>query len=484
MLGDMLHQPWFYWGMLVLFGMPTLFIIMGEVLRSMERSQSSFLPIAKNIRNILIPISVAYLLIGYVLEMEHEWFPFKIIKTLFWIILVDSSLKFVNTLVFSNAIPKAQRDKIPKLLVDFLRTFIVLLSAAFVMSEVWGANLGNLLAALGVGSVVLGLALQDVLGGLFAGLALLSSKPFAVGDWIQVGDDDDMIGKVISIDWRAVSMTNHNQDMIVIPNAVIAKQHFHNYSRPKLATLETVGFDFSFDDPPRKVKDMLIEVSKQTPGILEEPACAASVISYDEFSIHYEVRFFLEDYDRVQAITDDFVSRVWYSARRDGITFPTRAHEVFHFNGPEEAINARITSEKIAKKISALGVLDISKKDIGRVADASKLREYTEGECILAAGFVPSYFYIILSGHVQEQNADESAFDKNSSSTNFLLNRGDFFGISGMIHKEPSANYIYAHTDVSIIEVDIGAMRNMLQMNPQVAQCLESVVESRELRRV
>lgn len=479
-LEGMLDQPWFYWGMLVLLGMPTLFIIMGEVLRSMEQSESSFLPIAKNVRNILIPISVVYLLIGYVLEMDHSWLPFKIIKTLFWIILVDSSLKFVNALVFSDAIPKAQRDKIPKLLVDFLRVFIVLLSAAFVMSEVWGANLGSLLAALGVGSVVLGLALQDVLGGLFAGLALLSSKPFAVGDWIQIGDDDEIIGKVVSIDWRAVSLINHDQDTIVIPNAVIAKQQFHNYSRPKLSTMESVGFDFSFDDPPRKVKDMLLEIADQTPGILKQPKTTAAVISYDEFSVHYELRYFINDYDDVHLIRDDFVSRVWYASKRQGITFPTRAHEVFHYSGPDQQSASLITPNMLAHDISALGVLDVSKTDIEKLAQHGRLREYTRGECILAAGSIPMHFFIMLKGKVQEQNSDQLLFDE--SNHKFLLARGDFFGISGMIHKEPGERNIFANTDVSIIEVEISAMRNMLQVNPQVAQCLESIVESRTLR--
>lgn len=480
MLESMFQQPWFYWGMLVLFGMPTLFIIMGEVLRTMERTQSSFLPIAKNIRNILIPISIAYLLIGYVLEMDHSWLPFKIIKTLFWIILVDSSLKFVNALVFSNAIPKAQRDKIPKLLIDFLRVFIVLLSGAFVMSEVWGANLGSLLAALGVGSVVLGLALQDVLGGLFAGLALLSSKPFVVGDWIQIGDDDEMVGKVISIDWRAVSLLNHDKDMIVIPNAVIAKQQFHNYSRPQLATMESVGFDFSFDDPPRKVKDILFDVAEQTPGILKEPKTTVSVISYDEFSIHYEVRYFINNYDDVYVINDDFVSRVWYASRRHGISFPTRAHEVFHFNGPDEQLTNLVTPEMLAHDISALGVLDVPKSDIAKLARHGRLREYTRGECILPVGLIPLYFFIILKGKVQEQTDDSLIFDEGDDK--FLLSRGDFFGIAGMIHKEPSTRSIFANTDVSIVEVEITAMRNMLQVNPQVAQCLESIVESRVIR--
>ena len=480
-LEGMLNQSWFYWGMLVLLGMPPLFIVMGEVIRSMERSQSSFLSVAKNIRNILIPISVSYLLIGYVLEMDSSWLPYKIIKTIFWIVLVDSSLKFVNALVFSNALPKAQRDKIPKLLIDFLRVFIVFLSGAFVMSEVWGADLESLLAALGVGSVVLGLALQDVLGGLFAGLALLSSKPFVVGDWIQVGDDKEMLGEVVSIDWRAVSMLNHEQDMIVIPNAVIAKQQFHNYSSPKLDTMQIVGFDISFDDPPRKVKDLLEDVASQSTGILKEPKPLASVISYDEFSIHYEIRYFISDYAKVHIIHDDFVSRVWYASKRCGISFPTRAHEVFHFNGPEHQSASLVTSDMIAQDISALAVLDVSKSDLDTLSKHARLRGYTRGECILAAGVVPMFFYIILKGKVQEQSIDQTLFDLDND--RFLLSRGDFFGIEGMMHKEPSISNIFANSDVSIIEIDIAAMRNMLQMNPQVAQCLESVAESRSTRR-
>ena len=476
-LENMFNQTWFYWGMLILLGMPVLFIILGEILRSMDRSQSSFLPVVKNLRNILIPIAVAYLLIGYVLEIEHSWLPYKIIKTVFWIVLVDSSLKFVNAMVFSNAIPKAQRDKIPKLLIDFLRIFIVLLSAAFVMSEVWGADLGRLLAALGVGSVVLGLALQDVLGGLFAGLALLSSKPFVVGDWIQVGDDEKLLGQVVSIDWRAVSLVNPHEDRIVIPNAVIAKQQFKNYSRPSLDTMIIVGFDFSFDASPRKVKDMLMDVAHQTPNILETPKPAVFVKSYDEFSIHYDVHCVINKFDIFNVIRDDFVSRVWYASKRNGVSFPNRVHDVFHFNGPDQQSVDLITPDILAEHISALAVLDVSKSDIEKLSKNSYLREYTRGECVLATGVIPTYFYIILKGKVQEQPGDQPLFDENYSK--FLLSRGDFFGIAGMVHQYPATSNIFANTDVSIIEVEIAAMRNMLQINPQVAQCIESVAESR-----
>ena len=478
MLHSMIEQPWFFWGMLVLFGMPIAFIVLGEIIQGMQRTNSSFLPIAQNIRNILIPVSVAYLLIANVLELEESWLPLKIIKTLFWIILIHSSLKFVNALVFSEVIPAAQRNKIPKLLVDFARTFMVLLGGAFVMSNVWGADLGGLLAALGVGSVVLGLALQDVLGGLFAGIALLSSRPFVVGDWIQIGDD--IQGEVVAVDWRAVSLVNHKEDLIVIPNAAIAKEQFYNFSKPSRIHMEIVPFDISFDDPPSKVKKVLLEVTHQVPGILKEPSASVALVSYDEFSIRYEVRYFIDDFGNRLVIHNDYISRVWYANRRHGVKFPTRAHEVYHFGG-DSADSNQLSSAEIANEIKVLGVLDIPIHQIDKLSEHSQFKEYSRGECILKAGSLPSRFYIILNGAAQEQPAENVFFLENISTQ--TLTRGDFFGISGMINKEPSTTGVFAQTDISTVEIEINAMRNMLQANPQVAMCLDSIVESRERNR-
>jgi len=60
------------------------------------------------------------------------------------------------------------------------------------------------------------------------------------------------------------------------------------------------------------------------------------------------------------------------------------------------------------------------------------------------------------------------------------LSKGDFFGVSGMVRREPHNANIVAQDDTDVIAININAMRKVLQMNPQVAQCLESIVEARE----
>ena len=114
-----------------------------------------------------------------------------------------------------------------------------------------------------MGSLVIGLALQDTLKNLFSGILLLFERPFALGDWLQVGET---IGKVIKVNWRSVYLQTRDQDSVVIPNSILAQGNFTNYNRPTPLHVERFLFGFSYDDPPNKV----IRVLKETalPGFL------------------------------------------------------------------------------------------------------------------------------------------------------------------------------------------------------------------------
>ncbi len=471
MIETILKQSWAHWGFILLFGMPLALLISTEIMHLLKNRGSIFYSIAANIRNILLPVAFIYLLTHYVLELDNNSTLVKISATTMWILLLHSSLSFINTLVFSDALPLEVRNRIPKLLVDFLRIFLVLLGGAFIMSNIWGADLGSLLAALGVGSVVLGLALQDVLGGLFAGLALLSSRPFMINDWIKVGDTE---GRVVSIDWRAVCLETRENDVVTIPNSVLAKEQFENYLRPNIYHMERIGFDISFDDSPTKVKRVLVEAAYATDEILDNPPPVAALISYDEFSVHYEVRYFIQNYDRQPAIRDDFCSRIWYANRREGITFPTRAHEIYRFDGSELS-EAPPTNKQIAGYIQELGVLDLNSKDMYELATHSHIETYGTGECMAWKGEVSKNFFIILQGEAIEKTPDSEGIMRIGNT----LKRGDFFGVAGMIRKEAHLANIIAQGDVEVVSIERNTMRKILQLNPQVAQCLESIAESR-----
>ena len=109
--------------------------------------------------------------------LEPGHIAIKLTDTLVGITWINAIVSFFNALIFTEGEDSTNRN-IPKLFLDLLRLFLVALGAAFVISFVWDVNLGAMLTALGVGSVVLGLALQDTLGSLFTGLAMLSGAKF------------------------------------------------------------------------------------------------------------------------------------------------------------------------------------------------------------------------------------------------------------------------------------------------------------------
>ena len=75
----------------------------------------------------------------------------------------------------------------------------------------------QLLTTSAVGAVVVGFALQDTLGNLFAGLAIQIEKPFRVGQWMQIGGRE---GQVQEITWRATKLRTKDGEFLIVPNSV------------------------------------------------------------------------------------------------------------------------------------------------------------------------------------------------------------------------------------------------------------------------
>jgi len=78
--------------------------------------------------------------------------------------------------------------EVPSLLLDVTRYVLIIIAVAVILKVVWGEDVAPLIGALGIGGIVLGLALQEPLGNFFHGLAMLAEQPFGIGDWIQVGE--------------------------------------------------------------------------------------------------------------------------------------------------------------------------------------------------------------------------------------------------------------------------------------------------------
>jgi small-conductance mechanosensitive channel len=153
-----------------------------------------------------------------------------------------------------------------------------------------GVNITALLAGLGVGGVAVALALQNVLGDLFASLSIALDKPFAVGDSLNI---DTYTGVVERIGIKTTRLRSESGEQIILSNADILKGRVRNYGRmPEQRTLITIRV--TYDTPGEKLQG----IPKLLEDIVREHANArfdrCHLKTFGETSLQYELSYFVQ----------------------------------------------------------------------------------------------------------------------------------------------------------------------------------------------
>ncbi len=467
-----LSEEWLVWGIGLMLAFPVLMLLLGELVLQLDKRSHPMVKVVKEIRNWVIPIAALFFLLTRVLKVDESLASIKLVETLAWMSLIAAALSFVNIVLFTGAKQGSWQSEMPKLFRDLVRTFLIAVGGALVLSQVFDQDLGGLITALGVGSVVIGLALQDTLGNLFSGVALLFERPFEVGDWLEV---DGNKGKVIEVNWRSVHIMTRELEMLVVPNSVLSQAVIRNYNRPEAQHVEPVDIGFSYDDPPNKVKRVMREAALDTIGVLKNPAPVVQTISYDDFSIAYRVRLFLEDYSKVPAIRDEFVTRIWYAARRSGLSIPFPIRDVFHHQVPQ--LKADEMLQRLANYMKSLPTLAMVDDEVlEEMASEATLAHYGRGESAIVQGQDGVKLHFVLAGSAIATVQDVS--DRKHTITE--MTRGDFFGYSALLANEPSPMTVTAAEDLEVLVLEIDAVRNMLNKTPRFSQQLGTVIADRQ----
>ncbi|GHU57431.1 hypothetical protein FACS1894133_0570 [Clostridia bacterium] len=122
------------------------------------------------------------------------------------------------------------------------------LGALFLFSDGIGAALQTVLTTSGIAAVVLGIACQDTLGNLFAGLVLIVTRPFKIGDTIQYVDKG-ITGVVETITFRHTVIRTFENKQLIIPNSTIGKNIIENFTSgdPRITLLIDFAIEYDSD---------------------------------------------------------------------------------------------------------------------------------------------------------------------------------------------------------------------------------------------
>jgi small-conductance mechanosensitive channel len=210
------------------------------------------------------------------------------------LILIQVGLWAVRAVRFYLEIKEAERgaDRVfagSLDIINFVARLAVWSLLTLVALDNFGVNITALLAGLGVGGVAVALALQNVLGDLFASLSIALDKPFVVGDGLVI---DSFIGKVEHIGIKTTRLRSESGEQIILSNADILKSRVRNYGRaPELRVLVTLRIAYGTPLDTVKALPKLLE------GIVVEFAQArferCHLKTLGETSLLFELSYFV-----------------------------------------------------------------------------------------------------------------------------------------------------------------------------------------------
>lgn len=472
MLMNALTNNLLIWSIALIIGFPLIVILLGEIIHSLQAKQQPLATTLQVVRNLILPVFAFLIFTQKILQLPSTDERVKSIQTLLWICIIHAALSLLNVVLFQKAKADTWRGRIPKLLIDLARLFLVLMGTAIVLATVWNADLAGLVTALGVSSIVIGLALQDTLGSVMSGIALLFEQPFTVGDWLQLGD---VVGQVIDINWRAVRLQTLEQEMVVIPHKLISSEIIRNFSRPLRLHAERIQIGFSYNDPPNLAKHVLKSTALETQGILTEPEPLVLTLGYGDSSINYEVKFFIADYHEIEEIRDRFITRVWYAAQRNNLNIPFPIRTVYHFHGPTS--KAEGTSKKFVEGLRSIpAFIPLEKSEhLHHLSADVNLQHFGAGERVIHQGLPSNSLYIVIAGEAMITLRDELGQEHDV----LPLRAGEFFGVMTLFSGEPSTTSVTAVADLEVMVLSALVVNQMIDRQPSFSREISQVLELR-----
>lgn len=409
---------------------------------------------------------------------DYGWVPTagRIMRGLIFVFGVYLAFRLLEHIFVRRVVKEKKRVEIPRIVRDIIRLAVIVLAVLFALKAFLGLEPTALIATSTVLSAVIGLAMQDVLANIFAGIALQIGKPFRIGDWVTAYDQT---GTVISTSWRATRIRTRDNHIVEIPNANIAKAEIYNYSVPTPLQRRHVEVGVVYGVPPNTVKRVLLEAALAAKGVLKEPDPDVLLTEYGDFAITYRLRYWLKDFADVPQTEDRIMTNIWYHFKRAGITipFPIRDVTLRHIDDKAETRAAQERLTHVSAHFEDVDLLAaLSKTERNKLAAATAERRYSSGEKIVRQGDTGSEFFIVASGNVRVtvRREDGRAVDLGTFGPGF------FFGEMSLLTGEPRRATITATEDVDVLVVGKGEFREIIAAHPKTADKLSRAIENRQ----
>jgi MscS family membrane protein len=218
-------------------------------------------------------------------------------------------------------------------LTDKILKVVVAATGLVIIFERFGIKIESILISLGVGSLAIGLALQDTLANMFGGFTIMLDRPFRVGDRIQLQSGE--LGDVQAIGMRSTSVLMPDGNSLIIPNALLVKTIVINHSFPDSRSLVKVELRLPFGSDTEKVKMLMVESASGDPRILQNPPAQAFLSSIGESSLNLVLSCYVRNFIEKGIVADNINAKIIAGLNAIGVEMALPIRSVYLREKPD-----------------------------------------------------------------------------------------------------------------------------------------------------
>jgi small-conductance mechanosensitive channel/CRP-like cAMP-binding protein len=395
-----------------------------------------------------------------------------LVKIVVWMALVITVVRYVSFLVTKTLYRNAKQGEVSSLLRTVL-SVIVYIVAFFIIfqSQFPTVQLAPLFTGSTIIGIVVGLALQDTLGNLFAGLALQADQPFQVGDVINLQNRGT--GVVESVSWRGVKIRTFQNKLLVISNAILGKELIEVAPKGNL-NARSVTFSTVYAASPANIAHRIREAVRLAENVSQKMRPVVRIRNLGENGVDWEIKYWLDDYTKYNDTDALLRERVWYALKREQVefSFPTRT---IYIDQRPIAEPADVVFNTIAERLNRVSIFaPLSDEEVEKLANSCTTRVYAPGEAIVRQGQEGNSMFVICKGSVKVQ-IPEKEYQKTINT----LGENDFFGEMSLLTGEPRTANVIAVVESEVLRIDKVGLQPILEGNPALVETISELVEER-----
>jgi small-conductance mechanosensitive channel len=245
------------------------------------------------------------------------------------VILSNIIAKLVTAILRDTALNPRQMEEHASILMEKVIHVVIVLIGFGIAMSILGINILAISLATGLIGFALAFGMQDTIANIVGGIVLAMEKPFKIGDRIRVGND---WGDVIDIGMRSTKIRTVKNETVVIPNSLVVTNEVWNFTKDSPVLANVIPIGISYDSDPKVAEEIILEIAKQHPLVIDSPPAHVRLVNYGESSVDLELWAWIGNARKREIVRSDLLKSIMDEFNRRGISIPF-PHRTLLFKG-------------------------------------------------------------------------------------------------------------------------------------------------------